>query len=75
MAPAFRRGKRQDVQSVLHHQAGRRGHRLGLSISHDIIVKQHSGTIAVDTEAGKFTEFKIVLPRAGASLNKSGDHA
>jgi two-component system NtrC family sensor kinase len=51
------------------------GTGLGLSISHDIIVKQHSGSIAVDTEPGKFTEFKIVLPRTGASLNKSGERA
>ena len=51
------------------------GTGLGLSISHDIVVKQHSGSIAVDTEPGKFTEFKIVLPRAGASLIKSGERA
>jgi len=51
------------------------GTGLGLSISHDIIVKQHSGSIAVDTAPGKFTEFRIVLPRAGASLNKSGENA
>ena len=44
------------------------GTGLGLSISHDIIVKQHAGTIAVDTEPGKFTEFTIVLPRAAASM-------
>jgi GAF domain-containing protein len=51
------------------------GTGLGLSISHDIIVKQHAGTITVDTETGRFTEFKIVLPRAWASLIKSGEHA
>jgi two-component system NtrC family sensor kinase len=39
------------------------GTGLGLSMSHDIIVKQHGGTIEVDTEFGQFTEFKIVLPR------------
>jgi two-component system, NtrC family, sensor kinase len=39
------------------------GTGLGLSISHDIIVKQHSGSIDVDTEPGAFTEFKIILPR------------
>jgi two-component system, NtrC family, sensor kinase len=48
------------------------GTGLGLSISHDIIVKQHGGTIEVDTQPGEFTEFRIVLPRAGASLVKSG---
>jgi two-component system, NtrC family, sensor kinase len=39
------------------------GTGLGLSMSHDIIVKQHGGSIEVDTEPGIFTEFKIVLPR------------
>jgi two-component system NtrC family sensor kinase len=41
------------------------GTGLGLSMSHDIIVKQHGGSIHVDTEPGLFTEFKIVLPRTG----------
>jgi two-component system, NtrC family, sensor kinase len=48
------------------------GTGLGLSISHDIIVKQHSGSIEVDTRLGEFTEFRIVLPRAAASANKPG---
>jgi signal transduction histidine kinase len=39
------------------------GTGLGLSMSHDIIVKQHGGRIDVETEAGRFTEFTIVLPR------------
>ena len=54
------------------------GTGLGLSISHDIIVKQHAGSIAVDTKLGEFTEFRIVLPRAGAckpELGKSGERA
>jgi two-component system, NtrC family, sensor kinase len=51
------------------------GTGLGLSISHDIIVKQHGGSIEVDTQPGAFTEFRIVLPRAGASLIKSGERA
>ena len=49
------------------------GTGLGLSISHDIIVKQHGGSIEVDTKPGEFTEFRIVLPRAGASLITSGE--
>jgi two-component system NtrC family sensor kinase len=39
------------------------GTGLGLSMSHDIIVKQHGGTIEVETKPGEFTEFRIVLPR------------
>jgi signal transduction histidine kinase len=49
------------------------GTGLGLSISHDVIVKQHCGSIDVQTEPGAFSEFIIVLPRAGVSLTKSGE--
>ncbi len=45
------------------------GTGLGLSISHDIIVKQHGGSIEVETQPGAFTEFRIVLPRAGVPLS------
>ena len=41
------------------------GTGLGLSISHDIVVKQHGGSIEVETQPGEFTEITIVLPRAG----------
>jgi GAF domain-containing protein len=49
------------------------GTGLGLSISHDIIVKQHGGSIEVDTQPGAFTEFRIVLPRGAATIAKSGE--
>jgi two-component system, NtrC family, sensor kinase len=39
------------------------GTGLGLSMSHDIVVKQHGGTIDVVTEPESFTEFIITLPR------------
>jgi two-component system, NtrC family, sensor kinase len=42
------------------------GTGLGLSMSHDIIVKQHGGMIGVETEPGQFTEFTIVLPRTSS---------
>jgi signal transduction histidine kinase len=41
---------------------------LGLSISHDIIVKQHGGSIEVDTQPGEFTEITVILPRTAALL-------
>jgi signal transduction histidine kinase len=44
------------------------GTGLGLSMSHDIVVKQHQGRIEVATEPGNFTEFIITLPRAAAAL-------
>ena len=44
------------------------GTGLGLSISHDIIVKQHSGSIEVETQPGEFTEVRIALPRAAAFI-------
>jgi signal transduction histidine kinase len=47
------------------------GTGLGLSMSHDIIVKQHGGTIDVATEAGQFTEFTVVLPRTSSFSNKT----
>jgi two-component system, NtrC family, sensor kinase len=46
------------------------GTGLGLSMSHDIIVKQHGGTIDVTTEPGQFTEFRIVLPRTSDNQEK-----
>ena len=49
------------------------GTGLGLSISHDIIVKQHGGSIEVATEPGQFTEFTIILPRTAATIAKSGE--
>jgi GAF domain-containing protein len=49
------------------------GTGLGLSMSHDIIVKQHGGRIDVATEPGQFTEFTIVLPRKSNQTNNQSD--
>nr|WP_265575708.1 GAF domain-containing protein [Bradyrhizobium sp. WBAH41] len=48
------------------------GTGLGLSICHDIIVKQHGGSIEVDTEPGEYTEFIITLPRMRAAPLQTG---
>jgi len=49
------------------------GTGLGLSMTHDIVVKQHGGRIDVATEPGQFTEFTIVLPRAGHAPKSGKD--
>ena len=39
------------------------GTGLGLSLSYDIVSKGHNGDITFESESGKFTEFKITLPK------------
>jgi len=48
------------------------GTGLGLSLSHDVIVKQHGGTIDVETRFGEYTEFTIALPRSGSATAIEG---
>jgi two-component system, NtrC family, sensor kinase len=49
------------------------GTGLGLSMSHDIIVKRHGGTIDVETEPDAFTELIVILPRGHAASNSKLD--
>src|SRR5438270_83682 len=51
------------------------GTGLGLSMSHDIVVKQHGGKIDVHTQPGSFTEFIITLPRTMAARPDAGQAA
>jgi two-component system, NtrC family, sensor kinase len=46
------------------------GTGLGLSLSHDIVVKQHGGSLTVATEPGSYTEFTVTLPRTIALPEK-----
>jgi len=46
------------------------GTGLGLSMAHDIIVKQHGWQIDVETEPGAFTEFIITMPRGNGTASE-----
>ena len=49
------------------------GTGLGLSMSHEIVVKQHGGKIEVVSEPGSFTEFIITLPRLMPAQAEQGE--
>jgi two-component system NtrC family sensor kinase len=49
------------------------GTGLGLSLSHDIVVKQHGGSIWFESEPGEYTEFVVVLPRADPEAQSEKD--
>ena len=51
------------------------GTGLGLSITHDIVVKQHSGSIEVDTQPGEYTEIKVILQRTATFIAESRGRA
>lgn len=39
-----------------------KGAGMGLALSHDIIVKEHQGSIKIESEEGKWTEVTLLLP-------------
>jgi two-component system, NtrC family, sensor kinase len=39
------------------------GTGLGLSMSYDIMTRQHGGSISVDSKVGEYSEFTVRLPR------------
>ena len=43
------------------------GTGLGLSLSHDIVVKEHSGEMTVESQPGEFTAFRVTLSRTLAT--------
>ena len=47
------------------------GTGLGLSVSYDIVVEQHGGTIRADSEVGAYAEFVIELPCHGPGNRES----
>ncbi|MDH3668845.1 MAG: PAS-domain containing protein [Paracoccaceae bacterium] len=43
------------------------GTGLGLSLSYDIVVKQHGGELSVDSEPGSHTAFRVTLPQGATA--------
>ena len=73
MALAFRLVMDEIFNPFFTTKPAGEGTGLGLSLSHDIVVKQHSGSIEVDTRPGEFTEFKVILPRMAATGKAGAD--
>jgi two-component system, NtrC family, sensor kinase len=48
------------------------GTGLGLSLSFDIVVKQHGGSFEVASKEGEFTEFVVTLPKAMPAVAEVG---
>ncbi len=48
------------------------GTGLGLSLTHDIIVKQHQGTLAINSELNEFTEVLITIPLRSPNIQSFG---
>lgn len=48
------------------------GTGLGLSLTHDIVVKQHHGTLTICSEFGEFTEVIITVPQQQSPVRTSG---
>ncbi|NER26845.1 MAG: HAMP domain-containing protein [Symploca sp. SIO1C4] len=43
-----------------------KGTGLGLSLTHDIIIGQHQGEIKLETEVGKYAEFRLIFPKSAS---------
>ena len=41
------------------------GTGLGQSLSHDIVVQLHHGSLTLESEEGSYAEFIVTLPRSG----------
>jgi signal transduction histidine kinase len=62
----------QDVRPIFTTKPAGEGTGLGLSISHDTIVKQHGGSIEVETRSGEFAEISVTFPRAVIAVPEAG---
>jgi len=51
------------IESNLKTKPTGRGTGLGLSLSYDIITKEHGGELKVESVEGAFSEFIIILPK------------
>lgn len=62
--PGIKAGQREKIFSPFFTtKPSGEGTGLGLSLSHDIIVQGHGGTMEFSSEEGQYTEFVVTLPK------------
>ena len=61
MATAFLKKSKKKFSAFFTTKPAGQGTGLGLSLAYDIITKEHNGTINVESNEGKGTEFIINL--------------
>ena len=63
VAAAAMAAVRPPVRAAVARQPAGDGTGLGLSLSYDIVVQQHTGGMSVESDPGEYALFRVVLPR------------
>jgi signal transduction histidine kinase len=54
--------KKRIFEPFFTTKSSEHGTGLGLALCYDIVVKEHEGTISVDSKSGEYTEFTLTIP-------------
>jgi PAS domain S-box-containing protein len=60
-----------DLLFTTKEKGERKGQGLGLSVVYNIVVRQHNGLIAIDSDEGEGCAFHLYLPRGARSVDRT----